>query len=46
MLWYDEGEQDATPVVAEFSFTYGDDAEDYRGSVALDAHEVPITGWR
>jgi len=40
VLWYDEGEQDTTPVVAEFSFKYGDDAEDYRGSVACDAYEV------
>lgn len=40
VVWYDEGEQDTTPVVAEFSFKYGDDAEDYRGSVARDAYEV------
>jgi hypothetical protein len=40
VIWYDEGEQDTTPVVAEFSFKYGDDAEDYRGSVARDAYEV------
>lgn len=40
VLWYDEGEQDTTPVVAEFSFKYGDEAEDYRGSVAHDAYDV------
>jgi hypothetical protein len=40
VVWYDEGEADTTPVVAEFSFKYGDDAEDYRGSVARDAYEV------
>ncbi len=40
VLWYDEGEQDITPVVAEFSFKYGDDQEDYRGSVARDAYDV------
>ncbi len=40
VLWYDEGEADTTPVVVEFSFKYGDDAEDYRGSVARDAYDV------
>ncbi|MDQ1248294.1 MAG: hypothetical protein QG597_2666 [Actinomycetota bacterium] len=40
VVWYDEGEQDTTPVVVEFSFKYGDDQEDYRGSVARDAYEV------
>ena len=27
-------------MVAEFSFKYGDDQEDYRGSVARDAYDV------
>ncbi|MCB0901321.1 MAG: hypothetical protein KDB83_04225 [Actinobacteria bacterium] len=40
VVWYDEGETDTTPVVVEFSFKYGDDAEDYRGSVARDAYAV------
>lgn len=40
VVWYDEGATDTTPVVAEFSFKYGDDAEDYRGSVARDAYDV------
>lgn len=40
VVWYDEGEADTTPVVVEFSFKYGDDAEDYRGSVARDAYAV------
>ena len=51
VAWYDEGEQDTTPVVVEFSFKYGDDQEDYRGSVARDAYEVlgvlqdGLAGW-
>lgn len=51
VAWYDEGEGDTTPVVVEFSFKYGDDAEDYRGSVARDAYEVlealqgTLSGW-
>lgn len=40
VVWYDEGEKDTTPVVAEFSFKYGDEMEDYRGSVARDAYAV------
>lgn len=40
VVWYDEGEDDTTPVIAEFSFKYGDDQEDYRGSVARDAYEI------
>jgi hypothetical protein len=28
------------PVCVEFSFKYGQDDEDYRGSVTRDAHEV------
>ncbi len=40
VAWYDEGEQDTTPVVVEFSFKYGDDLEDYRGSIARDAYTV------
>ena len=40
VVWHDEGETDTTPVVVEFSFKYGDDAEDYRGSVARDAYAV------
>lgn len=40
VVWYDEGTQDTTPVVVEFSFKYGDESEDYRGSVARDAYAV------
>ena len=40
VVWYDEGAADTTPVVAEFSFKYGDDQEDYRGSIARDAYEI------
>jgi hypothetical protein len=40
VLWHDDGKDDASPVCVEFSFKYGDDEEDYRGSVARDAHDV------
>jgi hypothetical protein len=40
VVWYDEGEQDTTPVVAEFSFKYGDEEEQYRASVAKDAYAI------
>ncbi len=40
VAWYDEGIEDVTPVVVEFSFKYGDEAEDYRASVAREAYEV------
>jgi hypothetical protein len=40
VLWYDEGEQDTTPVVVEFSFKYGDEGEQYRASVAKDAYAI------
>jgi hypothetical protein len=40
VVWYDEGEMDTTPVVAEFSFKYGDEEEQYRASVAKDAYAI------
>ena len=40
VVWYDQGAQDTTPVVAEFSFKYGDELEDYRGTIARDAYAV------
>ena len=40
VVWHDDGKDDTTPVCVEFSFKYGDDEEDYRGSVARDAHDV------
>lgn len=40
VIWYDEGVEDTTPVVVEFSFKYGHESEDYRGSVARDAYAV------
>jgi hypothetical protein len=40
VVWYDEGEQDTTPVVVEFSFKYGDEEEEYRSSVAGDAFTI------
>jgi hypothetical protein len=40
VVWHDEGKDDTTPACVEFSFKYGDDEEDYRASVARDAHDV------
>jgi len=40
VVWYDEVEEDTTPVVVEFSFKYGDEEEQYRASVAKDAYTV------
>jgi hypothetical protein len=40
VAWYDEGEEDTTPVVVEFSFKYGDEEEQYRASVAKDAYAI------
>lgn len=43
VLWYDDGDDEgdaASPRCVEFSFKYGDDEEDYKGSVARDAHDV------
>ena len=44
VMWHD-GERDAddvaaAPMCVEFSFKYGDDEEDYRGTVSRDAYEV------
>ena len=41
VFWHDGSDEDAVaPACVEFSFKYGDDEEDYRGSVARDAHDV------
>ena len=41
VFWHTGSDGDAvTPACVEFSFKYGDDEEDYRGSVARDAHDV------
>ena len=40
VVWYDERDQDTTPVVVEFSFKYGDEEEQYRASVAKDAYAI------
>ena len=40
VVWYDEGEDDQTPVVAEFSFKYKDEEERYTGKVAQRAYRV------
>ncbi len=40
VVWHDEDKVETPPVCVEFSFKYGNDEEDYRGSVTRDAHEV------
>ena len=42
VMWYDdiEGEAASQPKCVEFSFKYGNDDEDYRGTVARDAFEL------
>jgi len=40
VIWHDDDDPTTPPVVAEFSFKYGDDQEDYQGSVAHDAHDA------
>jgi hypothetical protein len=41
VFWHDDDIGDeSVPKCVEFSFKYGDDEEDYRGSVARDAHDV------
>jgi hypothetical protein len=41
VIWHDDADgESATPCCVEFSFKYGDDDEDYKGSVARDAHDV------
>ena len=41
VVWHDDaGAAAGKPACVEFSFKYGDDQEDYRGSVARDAHDV------
>ena len=41
VVWHDDaGAASGKPACVEFSFKYGDDEEDYRGSVARDAHDV------
>ena len=40
VFWHDDDDATTAPVCVEFSFKYGDDEEDYRGSVARDAHDV------
>jgi hypothetical protein len=40
VVWYDEGEQDTTPIIVEFSFKYGDEEEQYRASVAKDGYAI------
>ena len=40
VMWHDDDDVATPPVCVEFSFKYGDDEEDYRGSVTRDAHDV------
>ena len=40
VIWHDDDDVTTPPVCVEFSFKYGDDDEDYRGSVTRDAHDV------
>lgn len=41
VVWHDDADAaSGKPACVEFSFKYGDDQEDYRGSVARDAHDV------
>ena len=40
VIWHDDDDVTTPPVCVEFSFKYGDDEEDYRGTVTRDAHDV------
>ena len=40
VVWHDDDDPATPPVCVEFSFKYGDDDEDYRGTVTRDAHDV------
>jgi hypothetical protein len=40
VIWHDDDDVSTSPVCVEFSFKYGDDQEDYRGTVTRDAHDV------
>jgi hypothetical protein len=40
VIWHHDDDASTPPVCVEFSYKYGDDDEDYRGSVARDAHDV------
>jgi hypothetical protein len=40
VIWHDDDDDTTPPVCVEFSFKYGDEDEDYRGTVARDAHDV------
>jgi hypothetical protein len=40
VMWHDDDDPNTPPVVVEFSYKYGDDQEDYGGSLARDAHDL------
>ncbi len=40
VVWHDDDDPATPPVCVEFSFKYANEDEDYRGSVARDAHDV------
>jgi hypothetical protein len=51
VIWHHDDDPGTPPVCVEFSFKYENEDEDYRGSVARDAHDVlqvlgtRLTGW-
>jgi hypothetical protein len=40
IVWHDDADEKRPPVCVEFSFRYARDDEDYKGSVAGNAHDV------
>ena len=40
VIWHDDDTAATPPVCVEFSFKYGDNDEDYRGTVTSDAHDM------
>jgi hypothetical protein len=40
VIWHHDDDVATPPICVEFSYKYGDDDEDYRGSVARDAHDA------
>ena len=40
VIWHDDDDPTTPPVAVEFSFKYGDDDENYKGSAAREAYEA------
>jgi hypothetical protein len=40
VIWHDDDDATTPPVAVEFSFKYGDDDENYKGSAAREAYEA------